>query len=530
MSVLKEHMPNDAASSSTPSDDTSTPQLPWWVAGIQLVALAAHLPLLVVAGGGRALASPRTVLLISVCVAAASILLFLVVARFTRSKWTALGIVSVLTVFFWYWRGDETAGLQTDSPIVTLLIMAVTVSAAARFATHRYFRVGVFAATVALTVTAGAMIVVDVVASPESSLVLPGQLPGLNLPEKPDVVFVLVDGYARQDILQADYGFDNRKLIDSLEEAGFSVPELASANYNGTHLSIPSIVSMDYLTETGAPIHNSDLLEATAITGGDNRLVRALKGAGYTYVHGGTGNWNNSCGAEVDVCLESPAFDATAWAILNRTPIGPLLFAETGHPFTTTNLLRIPTLTNWRENRGEWSTGPVFAFVHLVMPHAPMYIDRSCDVRVDPALAGHVIGLDGISADELAVRRDAYVEQIECVNTALEAFVSQLDPDTVVVITADHGPDARGPLNGSAAGWDDLRILERYSTFSAIRLPEGCNQEVPVDHDLVNSFRMVLNCMDPSIDLPLLDPRYAAAGFKGFVLEIDDPDSTTDAD
>jgi len=524
VAIIDQSMSNQAPASGEPPEAAVVPRLPWWLAFTQLVALSVHLPLLVIAGGGRALARPQTVLLIGVSVSIVSIAAFRLVSRATKSRWTALAIVSVLIVFFWHWKGNDADGISTTSPLTTLLLLTVTVAAAARFATHRLFRLAVLTASIALSGTAALMIGWDVVSSPDTSLRIPSALPPISLADKPDIVFLMIDGYARNDVLEADYSFDNSAFREELSEAGFSIPSRSSANYNGTHFSIPSMLAMDYLTETGAAIHNSDLLVAAAITGGDNRLVQALKDHGYTYVHGGTGNWNNNCGPQVDVCLPNPVIDATAWAILNRTPLAPLLFSEIGHPFTAVNLLRIPTLSNWEMVRAEWSTGPVFAFIHLVLPHAPMFLDEDCRLRVDPALGGHVIAVDGLTAEDLAERRQAYVEQVKCANRTVESFLGQLNERTVVVLSSDHGPDARGPLTGSSSDWDELRIRERYSTFTALRLPSDCPGKVPDDHDLVNSFRLVLNCLDPTLALPLLEPRYAAAGFKGWVVEVEDPD------
>ena len=54
----------------------------------------------------------------------------------------------------------------------------------------------------------------------------------------PTVYYIILDGYARQDVLQEKYQIDNTPFIDFLKQKGFYVAEQATSNYKSTALSL----------------------------------------------------------------------------------------------------------------------------------------------------------------------------------------------------------------------------------------------------------------------------------------------------
>ncbi len=57
---------------------------------------------------------------------------------------------------------------------------------------------------------------------------------------RPDIYYIVLDGYARADVLDGLYDFDNDDFISALESKGFVVPEQNHSNYPKTALSIAS--------------------------------------------------------------------------------------------------------------------------------------------------------------------------------------------------------------------------------------------------------------------------------------------------
>ena len=68
-----------------------------------------------------------------------------------------------------------------------------------------------------------------------------------SLSVKRDIYYIVVDGYARSDILQEMFGFDNASFVSYLQEKGFVVPTSGHSNYPATPLSIASTLNMDYI-------------------------------------------------------------------------------------------------------------------------------------------------------------------------------------------------------------------------------------------------------------------------------------------
>ena len=72
----------------------------------------------------------------------------------------------------------------------------------------------------------------------------------LQLPEgerSPDVYFLIVDGYARQDTLHSVFEMDNAPFLGFLQEHGFFVASDARSNYAQTGLSVSSTLNLNYV-------------------------------------------------------------------------------------------------------------------------------------------------------------------------------------------------------------------------------------------------------------------------------------------
>ena len=68
----------------------------------------------------------------------------------------------------------------------------------------------------------------------------------------PDVYFFLLDSYARSDLLDLAYGFDNSGFVNELEKRGFFVAQCSQTNYTRTELSLGSSLNMQYLQDLNA--------------------------------------------------------------------------------------------------------------------------------------------------------------------------------------------------------------------------------------------------------------------------------------
>jgi hypothetical protein len=86
----------------------------------------------------------------------------------------------------------------------------------------------------------------------------------------PDIIYIILDSYARSDYMTEAIGYDNRAFIEFLKSQGFYVAERSRSNHNHTALSLSASLNMtpaqflggrmvkgDYPEPFAEPIRNS---------------------------------------------------------------------------------------------------------------------------------------------------------------------------------------------------------------------------------------------------------------------------------
>ncbi len=63
---------------------------------------------------------------------------------------------------------------------------------------------------------------------------------------RPDIYYIILDGYGRSDVLQRYYDFDNAEFLEGLRHRGFYVADKSSTNYPYTAHSLSSSLNMRY--------------------------------------------------------------------------------------------------------------------------------------------------------------------------------------------------------------------------------------------------------------------------------------------
>jgi hypothetical protein len=441
-------------------------------------------------------------------------------------------MASLAVLLFWHWidfqlQPELTGGVPPW--IVQIVIIGLLGLACWKFANTRYFKVGVFAISLTLAIVP-AVLLIGLIAGTGDTAIVASDYPNEDLTasgELPDIYFVVLDGYARDDVLADDFGFDNTPFLEELQANGFKTAMRSTANYSSTHVSIPSMLDMDLPIREGPIISVNDLRALGEITSGDNAVVRSLKDLGYYYVHGSSEWWGNRCGPEVDVCLGGPLMDITAFDLLQATPLRTFLFPETGDPGTASTVRRLGELENWEETSADWPDQPKFVFLHVILPHPPLYLNSQCEPTPSELLSQRRLNAyPPMDPSVVAVRKDAYIDQVECANKFVATLIEAAGDDSIVVLTSDHGPDSRAQLSRSAELWDAEGTRERMSTFTSMRLPDQC-EKPDDDLHLVNMFRLVIRCVAEDPDLPLLEPEFYAtppSRYEGSMIEVEDPD------
>lgn len=94
----------------------------------------------------------------------------------------------------------------------------------------------------------------------------------------PDIYYIILDSYSRQDVLKDAMGYDNSAFIDALRERGFYIPECANSNYDSTVDSIASALNYSYVDN---PTSED---ETSSVSLKDNKIRQDLAAYGYLFV------------------------------------------------------------------------------------------------------------------------------------------------------------------------------------------------------------------------------------------------------
>ena len=315
----------------------------------------------------------------------------------------------------------------------------------------------------------------------------------IEMESQPDIFVVVLDGYPGLLALAQDFDPVDDSFSSQLKDRGFQVPESAWSSYWTTSLSIASLLQMSHpVVEAGGAANEASLQE---IIGGDNSLVTLLRKEGYR-IHMIESGWTlGGCGANVDVCAPSHAFDDAMFLTLIDTVAGPALQRMWGYPFTVGSLR---TMTWMMENARDLSDtpSPDFVFAHVLVPHPPFFLDSECQTTVEHDRTGVNFHFSGVSVQD---RERFFLSQVDCVNGFLLDIVDMVQPDDVLVFVGDHGTDRRDQQTVPGEMWDEEAIVERMNVFTAVRVPGLCGVGDSVM--LPELMRIVLACLG-SIDHP----------------------------
>ena len=301
----------------------------------------------------------------------------------------------------------------------------------------------------------------------------------------PDVYYIVVDAYARADILRDVYGFDNSDFLSYLSRQGFYVADESVSNYPQTALSLASSLNLIYLdsvaSEMGTETDNRQPLQVMIKK---NRVFRYFEKLGYTILACKTGYGFTEL-TEADVYMAPPkqwSLSEFQEALVTLTPLS--VFRKTWFDFRRDRVTYAFDHVADAARRDE----PTLTFVHVLVPHWPFIFDADGQPIQPPKGIGMRTDYD---YDQFI---EGYQEQLAFVNSRLKSAIDEIlshsSSEPIIVIQADHGPDAKLDF-----GWniEKTYLPERLSILNAYYFPGQDYGELYPSITPVNTFRVVLS-------------------------------------
>lgn len=344
--------------------------------------------------------------------------------------------------------------------------------------------------------------------------------------QPPDVYYIILDSYAREDILRDIYGFDNHNFIEDLGETGFYVATNSNANHSSTSFSLASSLNLNYIQALDVDLPPGSYPRALIETIRNNLVMRAFKDLGYTTIATASGTLPTSM-TNADLFL-TPEIENTQADVLSfLTQINSF---EEQYLYTTIlraplDLLRQETqtgLVKWIEDAGGAARqrtlvlsafkhleqipsirGPKFVFTHIISPHRPYVFSATGEV----VHQSEAFSLEDTSPAESSENEfELYKDQLLFINQktleATQSILEQSDVEPIIIIQADHGP-AFGFIWHSP---DQTNLKSKFPILNAYYLPDRCTRMLYPTISPVNTFRVVFNCLYQT-DLELLGDK-----------------------
>ena len=340
---------------------------------------------------------------------------------------------------------------------------------------------------------------------------------------RPDIYFLVLDGYGRGDVLRDLYDFDNAAFLRFLESEGFYIVTEGRSNYMQTLLSLGSSLNMDYLTEfegwESRTRNDLDVFRGMI----RHSLVRdVLQDAGYKLVAFETGYAPTTI-YDADVYLDVADFlklqkefilalNDFEYLLLNstlavgirdlRVKMGVLEDIKVEDPFSR-HRERVRFILSKLGEVPSWD-GDYLVFAHIISPHPPFVFSEDGS-PINPKGAFTLADASNFEGSQ-----DEYIQgyrgQLIYLNSLLEAAIKRIlatsDQDPIIILQGDHGPGAYLDTNSMI----NSNLRERFSILNAIHMPEEWNGLLYDSITPVNTFRLI-STEYFGVSLPLLEDK-----------------------
>ena len=344
----------------------------------------------------------------------------------------------------------------------------------------------------------------------------------LSEEKPPDVYYLILDEYGREDALLEYNNFDNSELTNFLTQKGFHVAKNSFSNYPTSMHSITSTMNMRYIDflsdEVGEKARNyKPLNEKTHGLLPNNQVIKNFKDMGYKMINFNTFSTHQHelpladlglCDRGVNL-LDNKLFDT-----ISRTTIfGYFVERLWEDEMRKSTMCAFEEFSSVEENFEE----PVFVWAHIAIPHSPYIFGPNGE----PVTPGTPLLLTANPEQRVSDwdEMQQYIQQVQFSNKMMKKIVDEIlskEKPAIIIFQSDHG--TAWDVNWFEPSEDD--VWERLKIFNAIYFPdEEKRKMLEDDRTAVNTFRIIFNSYFGSNYEILEDKMYWAWNAKPYYFE-----------
>jgi len=319
--------------------------------------------------------------------------------------------------------------------------------------------------------------------------------------ERPDIYYIIPDGYVRSDILNEFYNYDNSSFTRALEQRGFYIVSSSHSNYLNTTYSLNTALNLIYFHELPTSIFRKARCNLYA-----NYVNDFLRRQDYQIVvfDSGTDDTNQQY-ADIFVSPSSTQMEKGGEInpferLLLRTTLGLLFFERESLTEKPSDgvIASVNSELDVRRERIEHAfahlpdyadqEGRYFLFAHIYLPHFPFLYGPD-----GKALPYH----EDLNLYWYQVEPENYVEyytyQIDYLNQAIldtvDTILETSEKPVIIILQSDHGDEKH--LDWNAPSTQGVNV--RSAAFSAIYFSDHSYDALYPTMTTVNTFRVTLN-------------------------------------
>ncbi|KAA3440179.1 sulfatase-like hydrolase/transferase [Rufibacter hautae] len=349
---------------------------------------------------------------------------------------------------------------------------------------------------------------------------------GTRPSQRPDIVYIILDGFGRPDNLQKSYNIDLEEFTKFLKAEGFLLPNQSSANYARTAASLASSLNFDYLQNLPGYHPKLTYLDLHKITE-EATVLRLLRKEQYQLFGFATGFGN----------AELTKLATYLSPFTQPSPLREMLFSMSPLQIIEENAMLYRQYVDLKTKLFHYKEAPAdkgkrhyeliqfaldnvphyvglenpsFVFADIFVGHPPFVFNEQGNYQKPTSKQENFIADGSDLIPSYPGGKEAYMQQYRSqllflnkrIMTLVERIKQQAKRPTIIILQGDHGPGAN--FHQEDATKSNLR--ERFAIFNAIYLSGKNAPPLPTDLTPVNTFRILLNQYFQT-KLPLLPNR-----------------------